>query len=360
VTKHIFSPYRICPIGAHVDHQGGVVLGRTINMGTTLTYSPLASKEIRIKSDPLGKTRFFIGDEIDKTHWVRYAQAAAIVLDKRHKLRRGFLGQLNGTLIGAGLSSSASVSLAYLKALADVNNIELPDQVLVQLEYELEQDVLGLQIGLLDPLAIVHGKRNALLFMDTITASVKPIFDSPSNVSMWIVAYSGVSRELTKSGFNTRVLECRQAASLLKDGAQILSDVPRQLFEEKKTTLPENLRRRAEHFYGEVERVHRGAKAWEDSDMELFGKLMNQSCESSIRLYESGSEILIQLHEIASSINGVYGSRFSGGGYGGCVVALANRDLAESAAMEIAEKFSARHPELRSIVYDVETSDGLQ
>lgn len=360
MTKHIFSPYRICPIGAHVDHQGGSVLGRTINMGTTLEYSPMDSKEILIKSNPLGETRFFIGDEIDKTHWARYAQAAATVLDKKQILKRGFNAQLSGTLIGAGLSSSASVSLAYLKALADVNDIELSNEGFVQMEYELEHDVLGLQIGFLDPLTIVYGKRNALLFMDTITASVRPIFDSPSDDSAWIVAYSGVSRELTKSGFNTRVLECRAAASLLKDGAQILSDVPRDLFEEKKAGLPENLRRRVEHFYGEVERVQLGAKAWEDSNMELFGKSMNQSCESSIRLYESGSEILIQLHEIASGTNGIYGSRFSGGGYGGCVVALAKRDLAENAVMEIAEKFSECHPELSSAVYLVEAGGGLQ
>ena len=360
MTKQIFSPYRICPIGAHVDHQGGAVLGRTIDMGTRLTYSPLDSKEIQIQSDRFGKTRLFIGDETDKTHWARYAQAAAIVLDKKHQLRRGFKAQLTGALIGAGLSSSASVSLAYLKALADVNDIELSNEGLVQLEYELEHDVLGLQIGLLDPLTIVYGKRHALLVMDTISASVKSIFDSPSDNSAWIVAYSGVSRELSKSRINTHVLECRQAASLLKDGAQILSDVPRDLFEEKKATLPEALRRRAEHFYSEVERVHRGARAWEDSDMGLFGELMDQSCESSIRLYESGSEILIQLHEIASDTNGVYGSRFSGGGYGGCVIALAKRDLAENAVMEIAEKFSACHPELPSAVYVVETSDGLR
>jgi galactokinase len=360
VTKHIFSPYRICPIGAHVDHQGGSVLGRTINMGTTLEYSAIDSKEILIKSNQLGETRFFIGDEIDKTDWARYAQAAATVLDKKQILKRGFNAQLSGTLIGAGLSSSASVSLAYLKALADVNDIELSKEGFVQIEYELEHDVLGLQIGFLDPLTIVYGKRNALLFMDTITASVRPIFDSPSDDSAWIVAYSGVSRELTKSGFNTRVLECRAAASLLKDGAQILSDVPRDVFEEKKASLPENLRRRAEHFYGEVERVHLGANAWEDSNMELFGKSMNQSCESSIRLYESGSEILIQLHKITSETRGIYGSRFSGGGYGGCVVALTKRDLAENAAMEIADKFLAHHPELPSAVYVVETSDGLR
>lgn len=335
-----------------------MVLGRTINMGTTLVYTDSNDKRIYIESEPFGETEFFADSEIDQTYWVRYAQAAAKVLGS--KLKRGIKAHVSGSLIGAGLSSSASVSLAYLKALADVNDLELSNEQLVKLEYQLEHDVLGLQIGLLDPLTIVCGQRNALLFMDTLTASVTPIFDSPSNDSAWIVAYSGVSRELTKSGFNTRVLECRAAASILKDGAQRLGDIPCELFEQKKTTLPEHLRRRAEHFYGEVKRVRRGARAWKDSDMELFGMLMNQSRESSIRLYESGSEILVQLHEITSKTRGVYGSRFSGGGYGGCVVALAKRDLAENAAMEIAEKFSVRHPELPSAVYVVETSDGLR
>lgn len=326
-------------------------------MGTTLTYTPSDDHRIYIKSDPFGTTEFSIGGEIDPMHWARYAQAAAHLL--RGQLKRGMKAHVSGSLSGAGLSSSASVSLAYLKALADVNELELSNEQLVQLEYQLEHDVLGLQIGLLDPLTIVHGRRDALLFMDTITASVTPIVDSPSNASAWIVAYSGVSRELTKSGFNTRVLECYQAASMLKDGAGRLSDVPRELFEEKKASLPEHLRRRAEHFYGEVERVHQGAQVWKDLNMEWFGKLMDQTCESSIRLYETGSEILVQLHEIASSTRGIYGSRFSGGGYGGCVIALAQRDLAENAAMEIADRFSARHPELPSAVFVVQTGDGL-
>jgi galactokinase len=87
---------------------------------------------------------------------------------------------------------------------------------------------------------------------------------------------------------------------------------------------------------------------------------MNRSCQSSIQNYESGSEVLIQLHQIVSDTNGVYGSRFSGGGYGGCVVALAKGELAEQACLIIAEKFSALHPELPSKVFVAETGDGLQ
>jgi len=356
MTRVIFAPYRICPIGAHIDHQGGAVLGRTINLGTTLEYKTLNSNKVHITSDQLGESKFIIGD-LDTTHWVRYAQAAARVLPN---LKRGIQAHVSGSLIGAGLSSSASVGLAYLKALADVNSIELSNEQLVHLDYELEHGQLGLQNGLLDPLTIVHGKKNALLFMDTITASVTPIFDSPSSDSAWIVAYSGISRELTKSGFNVRVEECYEAAAQLKSGAQILSDVSGELFGEKKNKLPENLCKRATHFFTEVERVQQGAQAWEESNLELFGQLMNQSCESSIHNYESGSDVLIQLHEIASSTNGIYGSRFSGGGYGGCVVALAKQDLAEDACAEIAEKLSMFHPELPSKVFVAEMGDGLR
>ena len=267
---------------------------------------------------------------------------------------------MTGPLAGSGLSSSASVGLAYLKALADVNDLELSSEQLVLLDYELEHGQLGLQNGLLDPLTIVYGKKDTLLLIDTITASVTSVPDPPTGNLAWIVAYSGVSRELTKSGFNVRVEECRQAAARLQKGAQILADVPPELFDENKMSLPENLRKRAEHFFSEVKRVEQGAKAWQKADLEYFGLLMNRSCASSIRNYESGSEILIELHELVSATNGIYGSRFSGGGYGGCVVALTDGDRAANACAEIAEKFSEKHPELPSKVFVAEMGDGLQ
>lgn len=350
----LFSPYRICPLGAHVDHQGGTVLGRPIALGTTIDYEPLDSNEIHLISNQFGAAKFTSG-EIDLQHWARYAQAAARVL----KAQRGLRAHINGPLVGAGLSSSASVGLAYLKALADVNAMALTDDQLVQLDFKLEHDQLGLQNGLLDPLSIVYGRRDALILMDTRSASITPIADPRPADFTWIVAYSGVSRELTKSGFNARVAECHAASALLQDGARTLSDVPHEVFEERKAALPDHLRRRAEHFFTEVDRVQRGARAWQNADLELIGHLMNQSCASSINNYEVGSDILIELHELVSGASGIYGSRFSGGGYGGCVVALARRDLADRACAEIAEKFFARHPELASQVFVVEMADGI-
>jgi galactokinase/dTDP-glucose pyrophosphorylase len=358
VTRHptpvLFSPYRLCPIGAHIDHQGGVTLGRTIQLGTTLEYESSNTNEIRIVSEQFGETKFVIG-ELDTQHWSRYAQAAARVLN----VQRGMRAHLTGSLVGAGLSSSASVGLAYLRALADVNGIDVSNEELVQFDFRLEHDELGLQNGLLDPMTIIYGKRNSLLFMDTKTGSVSPIVDPLPSRFAWVVAYSGISRELTKSGFNARVAECCQAAAELLPSAQILSDVPREVFEDRKSTLPENLRKRAEHYFTEVERVHVGAQAWQDGDLSKFGQLMNESCHSSIHNYQSGSDVLIDLHEIVSSTNGVYGSRFSGGGYGGCVVALAEKDKAQTVCAEIQARFKTKHPDLESKVFIVETADGL-
>jgi galacturonokinase len=353
----IFSPYRICPIGAHIDHQGGAVLSRTLGLGTTLDYEPILSREIHLTSEQFGETHFVIGDEVDTSHWARYARAAALVFGD--KLNRGLRAYVSGALVGAGLSSSASVGLAYLMALADVNNLKVTAEELVWLDFQLENGQLGLQNGLLDPMTIIHGKKDALLWMDTGTGAFTPIPDPKPNSASWIVAYSGISRELTKSGFNLRVAECHEAASLLHPGARKLSDVPRERYKEKKASLPGNLRHRADHFYTEMERVQQGAQAWKESDLELFGRLMNQSCASSINNYESGSPVLVELHQIASKTAGVYGSRFSGGGYGGCVVALANREQAEAAAHEIAEKFKVQHPELPSRVFVAEMGDGL-
>jgi galactokinase len=224
-TITLFSPYRICPIGAHIDHQGGSVLGRTINLGTTLTYESLSSREIQIISAQFGETKFSIG-ELDKTHWARYAQAAARVLN----LHRGIKAQVRGSLIGSGLSSSASVGLSFLQAMADANEMQFSGEQLVNWDYQLEHDELGLQNGLLDPMSIVHGRKDALLYIDTMAGSVTPVVDPLGNNLAWIIAYSGVSRELTKSGFNVRVAECCEAAAILKSGAQKLGDLPHDIW----------------------------------------------------------------------------------------------------------------------------------
>jgi len=362
-VRVLVSPYRLCPLGAHIDHQGGAVLGRTVATGTVLAYAPLREPRLRLHSQQYGQLDFPLGAPPNSGHWARYAQAAALALGDSHPLAHGFAGYISGTLIGTGLGSSASVSLAYLLALAQVNDLTLTEGDLVDLEYRSEHELLHLQIGILDPASIVHGRGDALLHIDVLNQVVTPIPDPPGAGDWaWMVAYSGLSRQLTQSGYNHRVDECQQAAELLQAGASRLSDVPPVLFSERLHLLPEPLRRRAAHYFSEIERVHCGLEAWGRGDASHFGSLMNASCESSIQQYESGHPVIIDLHSILRQAPGVYGGRFSGAGYGGCVIGLVQRDSAGEAMRYILREFAGQHPQLASQagVYLVETDRGLR
>jgi galactokinase/galacturonokinase len=357
--RQLFVPYRICPLGAHVDHQGGHVLGRIINTGTVLVYTPNPEPEIRLAStnftDPV---TFLIGAEVQPDHWARYAQAAALALNQNHALTRGFTGVASGTLIGAGLSSSAAVGLAYLQALADANNISLTTANLVELDYQLEHAFLGLQNGILDQGSILYGRKNELVYIDTRHRQSRPIPDPPqADDAVWLVVHSGIVRELTRSGgYNHSVVECKAAARWLLPKATVLSDVPYEIYADRAQAMPDNLRRRSNHYFGEVARVSAGVQAWQENDVARFGSFMNESCASSIHEYQSGQDEIIALHQIVSATKGVYGSRFSGAGHGGCVIGLADRALAETAASHILAEYNRMYPELakKAAVYRVD------
>ncbi len=350
------SPYRICPLGAHVDHQGGAVLGRTIDAHTVLAFTPRSVPEMRVHSLNFGGSASIDlrnPAAAERGDWSRYAAAAARALAERRELRTGLVGAVVGALPGGGLSSSASVGLAYLTALAAVNRIVLEPRDLIELSRRLENDYLGLRNGILDQSTIVHGRQRAMLHIATRTGAVEYVADAVAAEPYgFLVAYSGYSRELTSTGFNQRVEECEQAARLLAErarvaGARTLSDLPVDVFRRFGGELPPELGRRASHYYSEVARVETGRDLWHAADLVGFGELMNESCRSSIRDYECGSEPLKTLQEVVCSARGVFGSRFSGGGYGGCVVGLVAASAAEQAAKYILDAYADTHPEVR-------------
>lgn len=347
-VRHVFVPYRICPLGAHVDHQGGPVLGRTIPTGTVLVYMPLPDPEFALVSRNFpGMATFTLGTAVQPDHWARYALAAALVLGGRYTLSRGFMSASSGTLVGAGLGSSASMGLAYLKALADVNDLVLTTDELIDLDYELERIQLGLNNGIQDQSNVLHGQPDSFVYTDTRHRQARLIPDPPDALTVgWLIIFSGISRELTAGGgFNQRVAECQAAARFLDPAADILSDVSPRRFAEYAPAMPELLRRRAQHYFGEVARVRTGSQAWPAADFARFGALMNESCVSSIDQYESGHQAIIALQEIACRAPGIYGSRFSGGGYGGCLVGLVDRDQAGLAADHILSEYRQQYPQ---------------
>ena len=306
--------------------------------------------------------------EVPGSFWGVYARAAALALQEKHPLTRGITGLIDGMLPGCGLSSSASVLLGYLHALADANGLTPAPWDYVHLTRRAENGHIGLNNGILDQTSIVFGRRNHLLHIDTRAEEVAHLPENGSRGDYAIiVAYSGIARELTTSGYNTRVQECVEAATKLAGHAGLpaakrLSDLPPEILVRHVDKLPTPLDRRARHFISEVQRVKEGIVAWREGRLVDFGRLMRASGRSSVEQYECGSPAIHDLQQIMNTTEGVLGARFSGGGFGGCVVGLVEPDRAEQAAAAIREAYFGLHPEVRdrAAVYLSESADGVR
>ncbi|MCH7518261.1 MAG: hypothetical protein IH964_04455 [Candidatus Dadabacteria bacterium] len=367
----VVSPYRISPLGAHIDHQGGPVLGMTINARTLLAFMPNHERKVRLYSTNYPGVVEFSIDNIKtprRDDWGRYAMGAAKVIQEQKPLELGFTGALTGSLPASGLSSSASAALAYLKALAYVNNCDPSYEDYVVLDSKIENNYLKLQNGILDQSSIVCGKKNSMLYINTVSKEVathpKPTLAKDFKI---LIIYSGLKRELTSSGFNTRVEACKKTAALLglmgglKSG-RIFSDIPEEVYLAQQKRLPENLKHWAVHYFSEVRRVNEGIKAWDAGDLERFGNLMNESSRSTLQNYEDGSIQTNHLFEITCLQDGVYGAAINGGGYGGCVVAFVRNEFSQNSASEIINTYTKEYPELKeyAAVYFAKPDDGLR
>lgn len=373
VLYHIFSPYRICPLGAHVDHQHGLVTGFAINKGVDLLFSVRDDARVSLVSLTFdGDVEFDIDTPslVKQGNWGDYARGAKYALRKRFDLTKGIDGVIRGSLPVGGLSSSAAVLIAYVMAFAKANNISLQPFEVVKIASEAEREYIGLNNGILDQACIALGKKDGLLFLDCDSDEYRIIKRNPSMPDFEIgIFFSGLTRSLVNSDYNLRVFECKTAAWNMLAYKQsplrpfektFLRDVPKSVFEETRDIMPARFARRAEHFYSEYRRVRQGVTAWETGNLQLFGKLSFDSCESSIHNYECGSPELIAIYEIMRPLKGVYGGRFSGAGFKGAVIALVDPAEKENIESALTEQYLARFPEYESTfrIFWVRPADG--
>lgn len=372
---HIFSPYRVCPLGAHVDHQHGLVTGFAIDKGVDLWFTPGDDGHVHLESRTFeGTVDFDVtqASQIRERHWGDYARGAKYALRKRFTLRRGINGVVQGSLPVGGLSSSAAVLIAYVMAFAKANDIELTPFEVVRTASEAEREYIGLNNGILDQACIALGRRDGLLFLDCDSNEYRVIKRNPGMPDFEIgIFFSGLTRNLVNSDYNLRVYECKTAAwnmlaykeqSLRAFDKTFMRDVPKAIFDETRDIMPARFARRAEHFYSEYRRVRQGVTAWESGNLQLFGKLSFDSCESSIHNYECGSPELISIYEIMRPMKGVYGGRFSGAGFKGAVMALADPAHKEEIERGLTEKYLERFPEYEQTfkVFWVRPDDGAR
>ncbi|MBE6655687.1 MAG: GHMP kinase [Ruminococcaceae bacterium] len=370
-----FTPYRVCPIGAHSDHQLGKITGFAIDKGIHVAYGPKENGVIEIQSLQFDKRAQWHVEATPKTKendWADHLRGATIALYKRYPLRRGLCAVFDGELPIGGLSSSAAVIITYLSALCKMNGISLSPEELIAVSKEAENKYVGVSCGKLDQSCEVYCKKNHLLYMDMQDDSYELI---PQSKNMkpykFAIFFSGLERSLAGSAFNMRVDECRSAAYALKAYAGMeygkfeetnLRDVPVEVFREHGDKLPENWRKRAEHWYTEFDRVQKGAEAWRNGDIEAYGKLSFESGYSSIHNWETGSPELIKLYEIMTETTGIYGGRFSGAGFKGCCLGIIDPAYEESIIEKVSREYLKAFPHLEGkySVHICESADGVK
>lgn len=355
-----FTPYRVCPIGAHSDHQLGKITGIAINKGIQIAYGPKENGVIEIQSQQFDKrAQWHVAatPESPQGDWADHLRGATIALNKRYPLRRGLCAVIDGELPIGGLSSSAAVIITFLSALCKMNSIELEPSELITISQEAENLYVGVSCGKLDQSCEVYCKKGHLLYMDLQDDTYELIPKHPDMKPYRIaIFFSGIERTLAGSAFNMRVDECRSAAYALKAYAGMeyskfeetnLRDVPYEVYLEHKDKLPENWRKRAEHWYTEFDRVQKGAEAWKNGDIEEFGRLSFESGKSSIYNWETGSPELKKLYEIMTQTEGIYGGRFSGAGFKGCCMALIKPEFEESITEKVTREYLKAFPHLK-------------
>lgn len=368
-----YAPYRVCPLGAHIDHQYGIITGFTLDKGVTLRF--LVSSDGAVNLDSLNfpdHVAFELGNVGERQgNWGDYARGAAYALSQKHELKRGIKGIIKGTLPIGGLSSSAAVVLCYINALCYANDFHLSDTELIKTALFAENVYVGINVGKLDQSCEVLCKHNHLLVLDTKDDSYILIPASPSLEHFEIaVFYSGVSRVLG-TGYNTRVDEAKSAAYALKalSGMEYglykdtrLRDVHVSIYESWKKKLPPVFAQRAQHYYTEMDRVEKGIEAWKQGDLVTFGKLVFESGYSSIHAWETGSDELKAIYEISEHIPGIYGCRFSGAGFKGCCMALINPEYKEAIQEQMTWEYLALFPQYKNVfaIHFCKTDSGVR
>jgi len=356
-----FCPYRISPLGAHIDHQFGKINGLAINKGIHLAYKVKRSGicELHSVNFPGKRAQFHIHSipSVKENDWADHLRGAALKLSEKYELQNGIAGIFEGSLPIGGLSSSAAVIIVFLKALCTANNIVLGDWELILMAKAAENEYVGVNCGKLDQSCEVLCRANHLLYLDTKDDSYE-LIPQAQNMKPYQIAifFSGLERSLANSKYNARADECKAAAYALKAFSGMdyekfvdtrLRDVPYEAFEKYGDRLPENWRKRAEHYYTEIARAEAGAEAWRRGDLEAYGRLVFESGRSSVYNYESGCPELIKLYEIMCHTEGIYGGRFSGAGFKGCCMALIDPSYAEAIAQQVEAEYLKAFPALK-------------
>lgn len=334
------APGRVNLLGEHVDYNGGPVLPAAIDRTVILAADPLPLPQIHLHAVDLdGKVIINLADLEQKVDadgsplpdWALYPAGVAWALQQAGFTVGGLRGVYTSTIpIGSGLSSSAAVELAFCIAWQAFGGWQAAPMALAQASRRAENDYVGVQCGLMDQFACMHGLAGYVLYFNTATLQWKPVA-LPAGTSL-VIADSGIRRSLADTGYNERRTACQEAVDILRTAfpdLKALAELTPQDFASRAHLLPEITGMRARHVVEECQRVRQGFSSLQNGDTAAFGKLMFASHESLRDLYKVSTPELDALVEAAAGLEGCLGAHLTGAGFGGCTVNLVQDGFAQ-------------------------------
>ena len=338
-AEAFFAPGRVNLIGEHTDYNGGHVFPCALTIGTYAVARKRKDRKLCFYSmnfEHLGIIESSLDDlkPSKEAGWTNYPKGVIWAFnEKGYKVNCGFDILLNGNIPnGSGLSSSASVEVVTGYILSETLGLNVPNQELAIIGQFSENNFNGVNCGIMDQFAIAMGKKDNAIFLDTSDLSFEyaPIKLDGAKI---VISCSNKKRGLGDSKYNERRAECEEALKEIQSGMGIntLGDLNEEQFDKVQMAIKdEDRRKRAKHAVYENQSTIKAVSALKNNDIELFGKLMNESHVSLRDDYEVTGVELDTLVEEAWKIDGVIGSRMTGAGFGGCTVSIVKDEAVDT------------------------------
>ena len=346
-----FAPGRVNMIGEHTDYNGGHVFPCALTIGTYAAVKKRTDRKLRFYSmnfDSMGVIESSLDDltPSDAAGWTNYPKGVMWAFAERGmKMDCGLDIVLNGNIPnGSGLSSSASLEVLTGFYLRDLFGFDVANVDLALIGQYSENNFNGMNCGIMDQFASAMGKKDNAIFLDTADLSYQyaPLVLDGAKI---IVTNSNVKHSLVNSAYNERRSECEKALEELKSVVDIkgLGDLSEKQFEANKGAIKDEIRKkRAKHAVYENQRTIRAVEALKNNNLKEFGELMNASHVSLRDDYEVSCDEIDVLVEEAWKVDGVIGSRITGGGFGGCTESIVKDEAVETFKEKVGAAYQER------------------
>ena len=370
--KIYFAPGRVNLIGEHVDYQGGSVFPCALSFGAWLLIAPNADKVLRFRSLNMPQSYEIsihsIAPQPDRA-WCNYSLGCMDIISRRHpeaKLQQGYdLLYYGNVPAGAGLSSSAAMEVVTARAFTEEMGVKIEDDKKYRTELaligqECEHEYAGVMCGIMDQFASAQGKKDHAIYLNCDTLEFEHVPVKLEGIKV-VITNTHSPHHLDSGAYNDRVRQCKLAVEQISKVKPIkfLAELTEDDWKEVESAITDPIaHKRARHVVGEVARTAAAVEALKRGEVAYFGELMTASHVSLRDDFEVTGPELDALAEAAWQVEGVLGSRMTGGGFGGCTVSLVKDEAIETFKAFVGAEYEKKTG-LKADFYVAEIGDGV-